>query len=84
LSDLCGVGRREAGKIVEASAPLLKVASFFLSVFFFFFAFSGGFAVVWRAGSVGKVPMFLQFSAPTAVAAVGATGKDFLNILEVC
>ncbi len=39
---------------------------------------------MWRAGLVGKVPMFLQFSAPTAVAAVGATGKDFLNILEVC
>jgi len=52
--------------------------------FFIFSAFWGGFAVVLRAGLVGKVPMFLQFSVPTAVAAVGATGKDFLNILEVC
>jgi hypothetical protein len=52
-------GGRERGKIFEASASLLKVASFFLLLFFS--AFWGGFAVVWGAGLVGKVPMFLQF-----------------------
>ncbi len=38
--DLCGVvgreGGREGGKIFEASASLLKVASFFGFLFFFF------------------------------------------------
>jgi hypothetical protein len=53
---------REGGKIFEASASLLKVASLFLFLFFFFFlAFWVGFALVWGAGFVGKVPMFLQF-----------------------
>ncbi len=62
--DLCGVGvregGREVGKIFEALASLLKVASFFLFLLFFL-AFWGGFAVVWGAGLVSKVPMFLQF-----------------------
>jgi hypothetical protein len=41
LWDLCGVGGREAGKIFEASVSLLKVASFFLSLFCFFGPFGG-------------------------------------------
>jgi len=55
LEEVCLCG------IFEASVSLLKVASFFLSLSLFFGPFGGGFAVVWGAGLVGKVPMFLQF-----------------------
>jgi hypothetical protein len=51
LEEVCLCG------IFEASVSLLKVASFF----FFFGAFWRGFAVVWGARLVGKVPVFLQF-----------------------
>jgi len=54
-------GGREGGKIFEASASLLKVHPCFFFFSFFFFAFWVGFALVWGAGFVGKVPMFLQF-----------------------
>jgi hypothetical protein len=53
-------GGTEGGKIFEASASLLKLASFFLS-FSFFLGFWVGVALLWGAGLVGKVPMFLQF-----------------------
>ncbi len=89
LWDLCGVGGREGGREDLWSFSFSSKGCILLCFSFFFLAFWGGFAVVWGAGLVGKVPMFLQFWAPTAVvllvlAAVGATGKDFLNILEVC